>query len=306
MRKLEVLNVPKKIYANIQGAATRSGHSVEEEVCLHLNQYFGVTPLTSDELSPARERWRRDVGCRLLWLQKRLAEDEVIPAGNGIAYMARHSGESTAGRLIDCQDGRCDLDFRLADRLAASLDFSADWLLCGTATPFPVTDLNDPALWNDFFIPYNELSQYSYELMRVNGLHNDGIILCFRRDVNGHMLAGTVSNLFRLTTRIQNGCNLTGFRHFFSAIKYRCLPAQLYSSEYVIRPDNSDFITSSVGQHHPLWFINLSRRCPVPWLKRLMAGQRPFPGFTGYDDELIKISDVSFFSKDKGPGKAPG
>lgn len=294
MRKLQVTEFPKRVYRQIEAQALLTGHSVEDEIRMRLVHLYNGQPDHGDEVVPARMRWRKEVGGRLTWIWQRLTEDGLLPGDSGLAHLARCAGEKTAGPLLDCQEGRSDMDFGLADRLAASLDIRADWLLCGTGTPFPVADLGQISAWDDFFIPGSAAGEYTYELMRVNGLENDGVLLCFRCKGDGHMASGRINDLFRLTPTSEYGVNLSSFLQFFVYLKSHLQPHQLYSSEYVINVHSPDFIVNSPGQHHPYWFTQLRRRCPAPWLEHLLNGRRPFPEFGGYDDCLREIAAVPF------------
>lgn len=296
MRKLQVAEFPKSVYRQIETQAARTGHSVEDEIRMRLVYQYNNLSGHGDDTLPARMHWRKEVGCRINWIWRRLTDDGVLPEESGFAHMARCAGEKTAGPLIDCQEGRSDLDFELADRLASRLDIRADWLLCGTGSPFPVTDLDQMSAWDEFFVNGSAAGNHHYELMRVNGLYNDGVLLCFRFEAGRRMSVGRFINLFRVTQTHEHGINIPSFVQFFVYLKSCFQPQQLYSSEYVINVHSPDFIVNALGQHHPYWFTQLRRRCRTLWLERLLKGQRPFAEFDGYDDCLKEIGAAPFLS----------
>ncbi|EIP3952601.1 hypothetical protein LSB85_004500 [Salmonella enterica] len=297
MPKIQARNVPDDVYASLENSALKNDRSVEAEIRVALRErYLPAETETAAESLSLRERWQRETGARLQQLFDRLITDGYFPEFRNssraglpeLARLARDLHEPTPGRLMECLEGRLDVTFERADRIATRFCASADWLLTGSCTPFPVQRIGSS--YRDFFMPDGYADDNDvFELVRIDGGRHDGTLFCLRYSTKSPrtIALGVVTEQFKLAGGMGSGghANLKAFLTFL-----KTAGAQLAINAFSWTPDEAEFDFWSVfGQHHPVWFQNAGRRTSARWLQQLLNGEDPGGWFEGYTSDLDEI-----------------
>lgn len=299
MPKIQARNVPDDVYEAIEQSALKNDRSVEAEIRVALRDRYlpGETETITAPLS-LRERWQRETGERLQQLFDRLITDGYFQEFRNssraglpeLARLARDLHDPSPARLMECLEGRLDVTFERADRIATRFCASADWLLSGSGVPFPVQRIGN-SYW-DFFTPDGYADDNDvFELIRIDGGRHDGTLFCLRYSTKSpHTIAlGVVTEQFKLAGGMGScgHAKLKAFLRFLSG-------AKLAINAFSWMPDDAEFDFWSVfGQHHPVWFRNAGHLTSARWLQQLLNGEDPGGWFKGYMSDLEEIRDIS-------------
>lgn len=287
MKKIQIRNLTDDVFERMEQSAAVNERSLEGEARFALRRHYfpdAALPETS-----MRDRWRQETGARLAWLFDRLRDDEALGYREPVdtARIARLSGEASPATLLECLDGRDDLSFALADRLAAAFDADAGWMLSGRGTPFPVENIGNA--YHAFFQPEGTTGRFEVELMRIAAGRSAGTLFCLRRDVEtGHFRLGVVTEAFVLAPGMGGGGH-GNLKSFLLFLKTRCGDMPLPAFDWTPAEDEEDF-WGTFGQHHPQYFRQMTRRDPARWLTQMLQGEDPACWFKGWASDLEEIA----------------
>lgn len=300
MPKIQARNVPDDVYEAIEQSAMKNDRSVEAEIRVTLrDRYLPDELVTAADPLSLRERWQRETGTRLQQLFDRLMAANYFrefagarPLNTFDLVRLGRLLDTSPGVLMDIIEGRQELTFEFADRIATRFCASADWLLGGSGAPFPVQRIGSS--YRDFFMPDGDADDNDvFELIRINGGRHDGTLFCLRYSTKSPrtIALGVVTEQFKLAGGMGSGghANLKAFLTFL-----KTAGAQLAINAFSWTPDEAEFDFWSVfGQHHPVWFQNAGRRTSARWLQQLLNGEDPGGWFEGYSSDLDEIRDIS-------------
>lgn len=302
MPKIQARNIDEALYQRIEASAMKHERSLEGEIRIALRDYYTPVEAETAPLS-LRERWQQQTGERLQWLLDQLVADGVLdqwqgerPAGIAdIVRIARQLGTSP-GQLMDLLEGRKEMLPAMADELAGRFSASADWLLSGTDTPFPVLRIGHG--YRDFLLPEDDDGQNVFEFIRIDGGHHDGTLIIIRVNARTQALSvGVVTSGFILARGMGGGGH--GYlKEFLLFLKTKC--HRLAINTFDFKPDDPEFdFWSVIGQHHPIWFRNAKQRSTASWLQQLYSGTDPADWFEGWQSDLDEIAMVPFGGETK-------
>ncbi|WP_157975395.1 hypothetical protein [Photorhabdus sp. CRCIA-P01] len=214
--------------------------------------------------------WRRETSQRLGVLFETLRRDGwfAYSESSDVPHIARLVGEDTPAFLMDCMDGRSDLTFDLANRIAYHFDARTSWLLSGDRTPFPVQRIG---------------SQYQdFSVWQTAGRNTDLSLSGLKAGIVTAICFAFVSALTRTAGhlgmsaqfKLGDGIGVTGrdnLRRFIQFLKTECADLQLDSYIWEETPEQNTYDAAS--HHHPVYFRDFSRRDTNRWLFQLMSGR---------------------------------
>jgi hypothetical protein len=295
MAKIQARNVDDALFERIEQSAMRNERSLEGEIRLALARQYPVNP-TAPETLPHREQWQKECGERLLALFDRLSCDGFFSGSlqdrnTRMADWVRIARQLdvSPGLLMDCIDGKAELTRNLAVCIESRFGGNAEWLTTGEGLMFPLVILGTYSgmSWTEFFHPDNDDNRYIFELIRITGGRHDGTLLILRQnEKDGAIATGLVTEAFYLGSGMGNG-GYGNLKSFLQFLKTRC--QDLVMNAYVYEPPEPDFdFWSVMGQHHPVWFCNVSRRSPSRWLQQVLNGEDPGEWFAGGWSSILK------------------
>jgi len=262
MQKLQARSIPDDLYQRVVAAAAQNDRSLEGEVRQALAAAY---PVAGTQTLTLRQQWQQDTARRLLQLVAQLKADDFWQfRGPGtIVQLARHIGEDSPARVFDWMDGLEPLPFEAAGRIAAFTGCSRDWLMEGRTDPFPVTDIGNPADYEQFFCPEGR-GDCRFYLIRFS----DGNLLCIRHDRSAaKWLAGHMGGRFYVQDGMGSG-GMGNLKRFLKFLKARRIQLKTDSCE---RTESSD----NTGLHHPVYFTRNSALTLTDWLPLLLQGNLP-------------------------------
>ncbi|MBK5143720.1 hypothetical protein I2494_08325 [Budviciaceae bacterium BWR-B9] len=294
MAKIQVRNFPDEIYSRIEAAAGRAERSIESECRLALLERY--RPELEKVLSQ-RETWQKESGQRLQWLFNRLESDRFFrdgykPETFSMTRLARMLGEISPSRLMECIEGQQEITFDLADRIAGKFDASADWLLSGEGSPFPVIRIGNKG-YKDFFLPTDGQTGYTFELIRISHGRHEGTLICLRYHLDTHRyVLGVVTEAFNLANGMGGGGH-SELKKFLIFLKTEGASLPLNTYEWEPQKEEDNF-WEIFGQHHPVYFQDPNCRTTARWLQQLFQGEDPEDWFNGWSSTLQEIKDTPF------------
>lgn len=210
------------------------------------------------------------------------AFDYITLAGD-LNAVVDDSDSVSCGSLMDVAEGLQEMSPGLARKLADFCSASALWLLTGSGRPFPMLTLGTYSgiSWEDFFdTDCGGSHGYLFELTRIDGGRHDGTLIIHRLHERLQTITtGVVTEAFYLRAGMGSGGygNLKTFLQFLKRHEH-----QLALSSWQFTPPEPDFdFWSVMGQHHPAWFRDQSRRAPSRWLQQVLNGEDPGEWFAG-------------------------
>lgn len=296
MPKIQARNIDEALYQRIELSAMKHERSLEGEIRIALRDYYTPVAPQTPALS-LRERWQTEAGQRLRLLIQRLNEDGFDPRTRsdnaGVADFVHLGGQlgTSPGLLMDIAEGRAELTPETAGKLEDYCGTSGSWLLSGEGRMFPLVTLGTYSGigWQAFFFPDGD-DRYVFEFIRIEGGCHDGTLLILRQhEYSGHTTTGLVTEAFYLGAGMGGG-GYGNLKTFLLFLKKHCAP--LVMNAYVFTPPEPDFdFWSVMGQHHPVWFRNISQCSPSRWLLQLLSGEDPNGWFTeGWKSVLEEVA----------------
>ncbi|MDT0177831.1 hypothetical protein Q9R34_17535 [Enterobacter sp. BRE11] len=298
MAKIQARNVDDALYQRIEQSAMKNERSVEGEIRTALREYYQPTDNEGPALTE-REQWQLETGQRLKWLFDRLMADNYFREYAGarpldtfdLVRLGRQL-DTSPGLLMDIMEGRQELTFELADRIAHNFDASADWLLGERGQPFPFVDIGSKG-YGEFFFPASSKSDYTFEFLRVDGGMHDGTLIILRQDVQTKRITSGVITEFYLRSGMRSG-GYGNLKRFLLLLKTE--GARLSINTYDWTPEHPNFGFSTVfGQHHHVYFQDSPRRSSARWLQQIFNGEDPDGWFSnGWTPILKEIGETPF------------
>ncbi|WP_205954661.1 FitA-like ribbon-helix-helix domain-containing protein [Pantoea stewartii] len=262
MQKLQARNISDDLYGRVAAAAARNDRSLEGEVRQALAAAY---PATGTQTLTLRQQWQQETARRLRQLVAQLHADDFWQfRGPGTTVqLARHLGEDSPARVFDWMDGLEPLPFEAAERIAAFTGCSRDWLMEGRTDPFSVTDIGNPADYEQFFCPEGP-GDYRFYLIRFG----DGNLLCIRHDRSAaRWSAGHMGGRFCVQDGMGGG-GMGNLKRFLKFLKACRIQLKTDSCE---RKESSE----NTGLHHPVYFTRNSALTLTDWLQQLLQGNLP-------------------------------
>ena len=287
MPNVQVRKFPDDVYARITQAAAREERSIEGEVRLTL---FKAYPDAAAASLSRRERWQRDTATRLIQLQERLRDNKFLPRHRDIDAigLAKLMGELTPAYLLDCLDGEAPLSFDAAERLATVTDSSAEWLLEGTGSMFPVEHIGNH--YHTFFTP-DAPGDYRFHLIREGKGAGHKSLLCIRHNrTDNRYVIGSVHGQFYLGDGMGSG-GMGNLMRFLQYIKKHYSMLQL--SSYILDAEDAQ-----LGEHHPNRYLKSSQLETSGWLASMLEGNAPGSWLTDFSWHLNVLKDTPYGEPD--------
>lgn len=297
MAKIQARNVDDALYLRIEQSAMKNERSLEGEIRIALREYYQPDDQSTPTLS-TREHWQHECGQRLQWVFDRLMDDNYFREfGQSkkvelpeLVRLARLLGVSP-GLLMDSLDGHREITFGLADELVKKFAVSADWLLSGTGSPFPVARIGNA--YREFFLPADGSRGHVFELVRIASGRFEGTLFCLRFHPETQQYAlGVVTEQFMLRDGM-GGTGHANLKHFLQFLKTACSDLPMNAFHWTPAPDENDF-WQLFGQHHPLYFQNATQRTTARWLQQLLNGEDPGGWFPGWTSGLAELGAMPF------------
>lgn len=275
MARLSVRDFPDDLHQLLLQAAHRNERSLEGETRYGLARYLESLRDSKPEPLSRRQTWQQATGQRLLQLFERLREDKVFEWNerSDMPHLALALREPSPATLLNCIEGVEPLSFDLARRIADLFGCSFEWLISGTDTMFPYPTIDN---YEDFFEAASKDAGSTVKLVRLcatganedNRVRHDGTLLMFRCKGDSKNISAGYSGRFYLNDRMGGGGhgNLEGFVKFLNSVETVNFAAY-----------NTDVPTGAVelGDHHPKFYLDLTRCSPASWLYPLQAGRSP-------------------------------
>ena len=262
MHKLQARNIPSDLYDRVQAAAEINNRSLEGEVRHAIASQY---PATGTEKLPQRVQWQQETADRLRRLVTQLRMDNFwrFRGPGSVVQFARKVGEASPAAFLDWLDGSAPLPFEAAERIADFTSCSADWLMDGWGSPFPVEDIGSPGDYEAFFSAASP-GDYRYHLIRFP----DESLYFVRHDRQADTwVSGYTGGRFYLGNGMGSGGqgNLKSFLRF---LKQHCSSLRIDSHDS--REDSA-----YIEDHHPCWLLKDATHTMTDWLPALLKGEVP-------------------------------
>ncbi|RMP64180.1 hypothetical protein ALQ19_200186 [Pseudomonas syringae pv. berberidis] len=276
MARLSVRDFPDDLHQLLLQAAHRNERSLEGETRYGLTRYLESLRDSKPEPLSRCQTWQRAAGQRLLQLFERLREDKVFEWNerSDLPHLAQTLGDTSPAALLNCVEGVEPLSFDLAKRIVDLYGCSLEWLISGTGTIFPYPEIGNS--YHDFFNDALKDSGSTIKLVRLcatddnegNHPRHDGTLLMFRCKGDSKNISAGYCGRFYLNDQMggSGDGNLKQFVKFLNGVEI------VNFAEY-----NTDVPTGAVelGDHHPNFYLDLTRCSAASWLYPLQAGRSP-------------------------------
>ncbi|WP_346401049.1 FitA-like ribbon-helix-helix domain-containing protein [Pseudomonas syringae] len=277
MSRISIRDLPEPIHQLISTSAERNHRSVEGEIRHALVLYAtSLDKQKPDVHETSAQIWQRGVGQRLNELFQRLRSDDFFPYGvnDDAPHIASYINEASPLALLDCLDGRGEMNFDMFDRIVQWSGCSSTWLLSGKGSMFLVPDIGSS--YSRFFVNDSEKAEdINFYLIRVGGGRADGLILCIKHDtVKDVYSSGYMYSNFHL----RSGMGATGsgnLKEFIRFLKINCSKYRLIDRNF-----QEAGLEGEIDLHHPMWYVR--RATQASWLMSLFRGEDPDDWLKGY------------------------